>query len=268
MQIGVSLGLSQPWTPTSGSAGTFTLGSLSPLGLYDRRTSTVVDDGSGLLNSIANDGSAGGTFSQTTVSDKPSNLATGWPPDTTKPSIRFNGTDDHLVCTGISMAPASLTAAMLIYPTSLSDLGFGSAGIVFGATVQGGIHLQFTSGGAVEFVRPSVSAMGGTSAGAVSANNPYIIVCTYVQATGAMVIRVNGNATSSGTSVQTLTASTMVLGEQTAGYNIRAHMPVFYWNNKVETLDDQKKIEGRIAYDWGLRSLLPSDHPYKVNGPN
>lgn len=270
MQIGVSLGLSQPWVSApSGSAGTFTLASLSPLGLYDRQTSTVVDDGAGLLNSIANDGSAGGTFSQSTVSDKPDNLTSGFPPDTTKPSIRFKGTDDGLSIP-ISAAPASVTAAMVLYPTSMSDIGFGVAGYVLGATANGGLHMQITSAGAVEWVRPSVSAMGGTGTGVIVNANPHIIVATYVQATGAYTFRVNGNATASGTSVQTLTASTLSVGRSrgTGSLAARAHIPALFWNTKVETLADQQKIEGRLAWDWNIKSVLPGDHPYKTNGPN
>lgn len=269
MQIGVSLGLSQPWTASGGADGTFVMSDLSPTVWLASQDATTITTAGGTLSAWSNKGSLGGSASQGTTAAQPDYATTGWPNDTTKPTVTFKGSDDILDLTTLSSTVAAFTMAMVLRPTSLSDLGFGIAGNPIGCSVASdGLQVGLRTDGQLFFAKQRVADIGQTSAGAVVVNTAIIVVITYDSATGAWAIRANGSATASGTNVQTFSGvGTTRIGGVNDGYYYRGHLPELFAKSSVETDANLKKIEGKLAADWNLRSLLPSDHPYKVYAP-
>lgn len=269
MQIGVSLGLSQPWTASGGADGTFVMSDLSPTVWLASQDATTITTAGGTLSAWSNKGSLGGSASQATSAAQPDYATTGWPNDTTKPTVNFKGTDDVLDLTTLSSTVAAFTIGMVLRPTSLSDHGFGIAGNPIGSSVaSGGLQVGLRTDGTLFFAKQRVVDIGATAAGVVVVNTAIIVLITYNSATGAWAIRTNGSATASGTNAQTFSgAGTTRFGGVNDGYWYRGHMPEVFAKSSVETDANVKKIEGKLAANWNLRSLLPSDHPYKTYAP-
>jgi hypothetical protein len=61
----------------------------------------------------------------------------------------------------------------------------------------------------------------------------------------------------------------MAVGNATAGgaLGTQGDIAEILFTNTNPALTDKEKIEGYLAYKWGLQASLPSDHPYKSNAP-
>lgn len=173
--------------------------------------------------------------------------------------VRFDGTNHVLAVTSLGLAaqPYSVAAAVSFGGALSADerlwssrtptdnslmraLSGGNFEIWGGGSVQG--YAAATTGWHVH-----VAAWNGaSSSGALDGTNTALAT----PGAGAPTTGIHIGADSAGTG----TLFSGDLGEMV-------------WTNTALTLDDRQRLEGHLAWTWGLQGGLPADHPYK-NGPS
>jgi hypothetical protein len=104
-------------------------------------------------------------------------------------------------------------------------------------------------------------------ASAITANTPFQAVSRYNGTTGALWK--DGTAGTSSASVGTFAVTKYGIGNQ-------ANAASEYWIGSIGEIllyttalsdADRQKVEGYLAWKWGLQSSLPANHPYKSAPP-
>ena len=244
-----------PWTPSQ-------LGASLALWLDAEDTSTITLNGSNV--SQWDDKSGNGRHaSQATAVIQPAYLATGF---NSNPSIDFDGSNDQLTTSYALDFPFSISAAVQNDVASGSVRGaVGSGlrrpalGILSAAPAQNSFALwnpDRDRGAYINNTQTTVPVILYSDA----ASDDRLGWNIYVD--GSNAGQVNEN-------ISTLNPANIVR----IGYTGNGSE---YWNGRISEVvitsqllstDDRQKLEGYLAWKWGLTANLPSNHPYKLAPP-
>ena len=103
------------------------------------------------------------------------------------------------------------------------------------------------------------------------ANSPFMYSCTMSGGTNMFIQQTNTSGTTSQTHTESLTwtagSAPTFVGMQDDGNFTNSYIcEIVYYQTVLSTLDRQK-VEGYLAWKWGLSSYLPPDHPYFSTPP-
>jgi hypothetical protein len=98
----------------------------------------------------------------------------------------------------------------------------------------------------------------------ISTNTTYIAECLYNSS--GVSIYINGNVSSTNTSSPSYSAGVTYIAGGLDYYLNGTILEVLIFNSVLGTADRQK-IEGYLAWKWGLQSTLPIAHPYYTTSP-
>ena len=106
-----------------------------------------------------------------------------------------------------------------------------------------------------------------------SSNTPVIYSCTMSNGVNMYLQNFHSGSTTSVSyteSTATIASGTVAplwLGRNSGGYAYNGYISeIVYYNTTLTTIQRQK-IEGYLAWKWGLQANLPSGHPYKSAAP-
>ena len=174
-------------------------------------------------------------------------------PTYTTSGISFNGTSQYYTTNYTSSAPAEsifvvykMNTVGNMYLIDTTDNG----GRSFISTVSNGPSLENS---------PSVSKLMGLYP--VGINTKNIAECLYNSS--GISIYVNGNISSSNSTNPGFYAGTTNIGA--GNYNGTILELIIY--NSVLSTTDRQKIEGYLAWKWGIENTLPLAHPYYSISP-
>ena len=218
---------------------------------------------------------------QATSSAQPTYQPTGF---VGKPTVYFDDTDDVLACATTNVS-------------SLGDLFYGAAFEMVSDTglwrpiVGTNTSENSASGGTLLLQKMSSrSEVGIHDTGRVDTGSTYAVQVTDILAPRiATVGRAGGTLGNGGTITVTATGpsqpsyltqatQTWATGENTTRIQIggRQQSGVSWSNSNISEVivcntdlstDDRQKLEGYLAWKWGLTANLPSNHPYKFAPP-
>jgi len=177
------------------------------------------------------------------------------------PSITFDGSDDYLIGNvPDSVFPANITLIHVFVPLSTaSTKGMLQIASALGSTNPWLLQQQ-SSTSYKHYVNLDYRITE-----TIATNSPCISVLTY---SGSQWISwLNGTQGAAYTGSRgSFTGTSLYLGN---GYN-------GYWNGRFGEViattsslatEDRQKLEGYLAWKWGLQASLPADHPYKNDAP-
>lgn len=249
-----------PWTPTQISTA---------LWLDADDASTITLNGSTVSQWRDKSGN-GRHVDQVILNNQPSYQAIGF---NSKPTVSFDGTNDSLK--NASYQPVGAVSVFIVFRRSQSK----------GAL----INIQ-RSGGVFEVVgKPDSSyrSITITAAGNINPAFGFDIsgdgvdqnIILGVQHNGATNTSSNFTGHVNGTS-QTITTSGAVGYLSETGFSIGGrpvqNLLVTYFSGQISEIvflnstlstDDRQRLEGYLAWKWGLVANLPADHPYKNSAP-
>jgi len=189
-----------------------------------------------------------------------------------KNTLTFDGTDDRLVTSGVSLhtglysvfAVARAATANTIIIACSQDRGTTNPS-------RNGQYIR-TNNATPETVafNNAGSAFVATSTSTVTDWNSY----SAIRESALITLFANGNA-GTGVAVTGTAASNanpMIIGSRespagTFNNHWNGDMAEIIFLGSVATTDTRQRIEGYLAHKWGLTADLPNDHPYKVNPP-
>ena len=199
--------------------------------------------------------------SQATAANQPAYLATGF---NSNPSIDFDGSNDQLT-----------TSYVLDFPFSISAAVQNDSGGVRGAVGSGSRRPALGILNAAPAIDSFALWNPDRDRGAYINNTQNTVpVILYSDAASddrlGWNIYVDGsNAGQANENISTLNPADIVR----IGYTGTSSE---YWNGRISEVvitsqplstADQQKLEGYLAWKWGLTANLPSNHPYKLAPP-
>lgn len=246
------------WTPAA-------LGSALALWLDASDASTITLNGSAV--SQWNDKSGNNRHAtQATAANQPTYSATGL---NGKPTLTFDGSSDNLQATIPSLANQNNISFFVVtqiltrkYGVFLSSGGVGGTpGVRWGLFGQGNL---------------TADGLGWAGAGAdinlgngslVPINTPYQSV--YTKTPTQWQILLNGSTISSvnDTSFPTSTWSLFVGSEIAGAYQANALASEIIIIGGILSTTDRQRLEGYLAWKWGLEANLPANHPFRNTPP-
>lgn len=252
------------WTPAD-------LGASLALWLDAEDTATVTLNGSNVSQWDDKSGN-GRNVSQATASSQPAYQATGF---AGKPGIYFNGTATHLFNTSPFMYAAgsvSVFSAMRPAPTAINQFFLAEGYSASTSPIYAPIVNRSTFDLNDQSVYYRTDSGGGTS-GVLLFDNGMAEANRIVGLTdsGTQFIAYNNGTT--GSSV-TYSRTATTLNRFAIGGLLRATFALAMPSNAGEIVvatgvlstTDRQKLEGYLAWKWGLAENLPNDHPYRVDG--
>ena len=205
----------------------------------------------------------GRNASQATASLQPTYLATGF---NSNPSIDFDGSSDQLITSYVLDFPFSISAAVQ------NDIASGSArGAVGSGSLRPALGILTAAPAQDSFALWNPLRDRGAYINNAQTLDPVIL---YSDAASddrlGWNIYVDGsNAGQVNENIGSLNPASIVrIGY--SGYSGE------YWNGRISEVvitsqplstADQQKLEGYLAWKWGLTANLPSNHPYKLAPP-
>jgi len=194
----------------------------------------------------------GRNVSQATAANQPTYTASGL---NGKPVLTFDGGDwfSNLSLSLPQFSVSLVETATQNTSTIYYPVGFGTGGISVGGTyysqkfaINGTDSLFSVAGGNSVLNAPTIVFGGSNNLG--------------------RQIAVNGNAPATDATAQSISQITI-------GRRSDAFWPFFgtiaevVLTNNLLSTDDRQKLEGYLAWKWGLEANLPADHPYKTTPP-
>jgi hypothetical protein len=253
-----------PWTPAAISTA---------LWLDAADASTLTLNGSTVSQWRDKSGNARHA-SQGTVANQPTYTANGL---NGKPVVTFNNVNNWMQSSGGSLGAVTIFNAIVVWQTNTNDstydylyqvgntnnaLSLSVGGPSAGAFAGNYYHLDSAS-------PPSAFDSGTTAV----FNQPVITSHLINQSSPTNVLFVNGNSRTVNPWPKTLnTEGTYTLGTNdqlpTKVHPLNGYISeiVFITNSSLSTTDRQR-LEGYLAWKWGLVANLPSGHPYKNSPP-
>lgn len=250
------------WTPAL-------LGSALALWL-DAGDSSTITLNAGNVNVWADKSGNGRNASQGVAAKQPalaSNVING------KPVVRGDGSDDILEVSNGGNLFQNISSGTIILigrysRTNSSDLFIAIA--TPSASIRASLGAQ-TSGNAHRAGARRLDAQGQivASGGTVVSNTPIIQRGDYNYSGGTIAVAVDGTqlgtaSFTGGNTDNTLGASTVLFGFGSAFYPMDIGEVIVA--NAALTTADRQRLEGYLAYKWGLQANLPSNHPFR-NAP-
>jgi hypothetical protein len=223
--------------------------------------STIVMNADGShVNSIANKGSWQTTFSNGTVTTSlPTYSPTGL---NGLPALQFAG--GQILSAGYGASSGLSTGSSA--PSMMAVVGKASGGryVEYGGKVNGstrGIDAYYTT---------TWEVLGSGVASARNFNNDALgVVNVFGLNAGAVTGYIDGGSMETGTlSYNTPTAYSFTFGRGAVEkYFLTGFIQESLVFNYILSDSDRQKLEGYLAWKWGMQSLLPDAHPYKSAAP-
>ena len=240
---------------------------------FDAADPSTITLNSGNISAWANKGSLGGTAAQGTAANQPAYTAAAL---NGLPVARFDGTNDGLSTGNVTLGATTLTA-LIVGTRSVTGSYDCMVGQVNGAA--SGWGMAFASTALQDWQINDLYCFGN---GFNSAQAPRAIAQTPAAATNLAphILRADLGTTSAVTidgSAATLRASS------TAAFTTVTAQPLnIGYTGSVDWLAgdiaevlvgadlaaaDVLRLEGYLAWKWGLQGNLPTSHPYKARRP-
>ena len=229
-----------PWTPAD----------LPDLALWldADDASTITLNGSNVSQWDDKSGN-GNNVAQATATNQPTYTASGL---NGKPVLTFDG--DWFSSLSLSLPQFSVSlvetstqnTAIIYYP-----VGFGAGGISVGGTF-------FTQ-------KFAINGTGSLASTENSVLNAPTIIFGGSNNLGRQ-LSVNGNAPATDATAQSI--SQITIGQRSDGFwQFFGTIAEAVLTNNLLSTDDRQKLEGYLAWKWGLEANLPASHPYKTTPP-
>lgn len=253
LSLGMGLGRTRPspWTPAE-------LGS-AVVGWWDASdASTITLNGS---NVAAWTSKAGGiNASQSTAANQPGYSTSA---RNSKPGVVAARATDFLTISSISAFPVGSAAATLIVVAYLAGAGSYPDFISYGAAASNqGRYVQ----GSVTSRNVGMSIYGTDHTTGVPWDIDRIVVSEFLTSStrrqsvdGVIFNFSGGNMNTSASAGRLLKGADMPIG------SVLQDAIVI---NRALTTDERQKMEGYLAWKWGLSANLAADHPYKNIAPS
>lgn len=184
------------------------------------------------------------------------------------PTITFNGnqyaSSTNLPYEGVCTSDANFTTFMVQLTTSSS----GVNGMPFTIYLTGNVRrlAVFSSGGGSGGIFVDGASQASPRLGGITQtlNTPQLLTITRKNIT-IMTARLNGSQVSSadfpGTTNFISSSSYFVYISHSTGLWSGNMYEILHYNRDISDLEIQQ-VEGYLAWKWGLRSNLPTTHPY------
>jgi hypothetical protein len=233
---------SGPWTPAS-------LPNL--VAWFDAQDSATITQATAIVSNWANKKTGGGDASQATSGKRPTYSATAI---NSKPGIVFAA--GKALATGITVVqPFSI--GMVVTATSLTNnrpmIGTSQA------STFNGIFSEATTGGII-------SSWGGSQwwNGNVAVNTPVVVANTV---NGASSLLTNNGGTKGAANTGANGMATMTIGEWAGVESWVGPIGEVVVGSAAWGTSDRQKLEGYLAWKWGLQASLAAGHPYLSAAP-
>ena len=179
------------------------------------------------------------------------------------PAVLFSGTQNLVFSanTGLPTGNAAGFSAIVAYSPDNSAfkyaISYGGFTANDGRDIGIGAGVSFISGGGAADINSGISW----------ANADHIVVANTGSSSNAL--RVDGSDAGSNVTALSTGSAAGEIGANTSGSQ--------KWSGSIQEIvlgdrqlsaSERQKLEGYLAWKWGLRGLLPSDHPYKNGRPN
>ena len=189
----------------------------------------------------------------------------------------FNGTDEKLVCAKQQTGLPKSGDLTIITFNVIGTVNNGADSIV-SCEDNSGKHFQIDADDAAQFNGAFSQSGMGTGLGHTFTGGPYSgnhIMATDLDAgndfsrtrfNGTLVGSSSNYSTQFGNTIKFNVMANKVGNRQLAG-SFGEMIVASFPNGFADSEDYIEKAEGYLAYKWDVQSLLPSDHPYKLNPP-
>jgi hypothetical protein len=257
------------WTPSA-------LGSDLALWLDADDASTITLNGSNVSQWNDKSGNAR-NFTQSTAANQPAYLATGF---NNKPTLRTDGNDSlPLGVNGLGRNVSGLTCAIVglhpagqTFSTNVSEI-FISTGAVFNnarfITTPNPVASNRYGSGGRRLDSDGFAAAPSSTDSLANRGNPWIRIAQRAYSDSVANHWTNGTQDLTNAVIQTagntsdtdaLAASIFTgVGSMPNG----TQLSEIVLTHSTMTNDDRQKLEGYLAYKWGLTDKLPANHPYR-----
>lgn len=257
---GTPFGGPKLWRPNN-------IGSSLALWLDAEDTTTITLNGSSV--SQWNDKSGNGrNVTQGTAANQPTYQAAGL---NSKPTLSFDGTNDFLL--GTSNIGLSGNPSFSLFTVQTGVAASSQVWVASGQNIAGkGVHWMSGSTGTVAWLGFDGFTQTATVTLSPSSATPFIasLLRTGTLGTDYSIFQ-NGNnltVTSANNNTVNLTDTPINIGRYVSNSNfanMKFSETVLVYG-AINT-SDRQKMEGYLAWKWGLNSSLPSNHPYKSLPP-
>lgn len=177
-------------------------------------------------------------------------------------TVRFNGSNS-LKIPAFDSGTVSLTMVMLI---KLSALGNYPMVIVYGSSAVNDWEMRGSGGtGTLQFIASGGANSFGSN---VDMMAWHILEGVYLAANNSCGVYADGTSLGANTGAVTLTSGDVVwVGRRTDNYLFTGDIACLMIVKGDLANADRQRIEGWIAWRWGLTASLPANHPYKSIPP-
>lgn len=247
---------SVPWTPAE----------LGAKVIRFHHASDIAQADNSAVASWADRGPNNVAATQATSGNRPAYKTSG---RNSKPSVYFDGSNDRLelLSTGLPTGNANRWALVVGYSDTTAD-AYHSA-VAWGSAVAG----QLSEVGTYFFgdVMGSTNQSGNDHFSSVTwKQTDRIVLWRLTGSTKASRLRIDGGTELSQTLNNTINTAvgTGYIGARVAASPFwLGHIQCVIFGGTLPTDDEASKLEGWAAWEFGLASHLPSDHPYKSAPP-
>jgi hypothetical protein len=240
----------EPWTPSN----------LTTYAWYDASDTNTITESAGAVSQWDDKSGNNRHVTQGTGSKQPT---TGARTIGTLNVLDFDG-GDILMNTSFAVSSLNISFAQVFK----SDIISGSAGSFFGFGRATHTEGYIRNAGANLTIRGYGSRYPNQAELYFAQDtNPHF--SAYVKnGTSSQLATQDGVVSSRTTTVTTFTSQRLALGGQPndSGYGNGVIAETIFFSSAISEADRQK-IEGYLAWKWGLQANLPSDHPYKNSAP-
>lgn len=200
-------------------------------------------------------------------------------------SVIFNGTSSSFIATDPDIRPTNVYMVMSSYPAALS--GASSRTLfrkgVSGSTLEFFIREQynttvtpnqyyydfFVASGTTNFIYSTTP--NSNQFVAWNQNRRFILEATFTFGSPLSILidgtTAPGTATGTPAGQNNLTSNMYIGVEQTAATYFGGEYNEVLMFNQGLSVSDRQKVEGYLAWKWGIVANLPASHPYKYTPP-
>jgi len=196
---------------------------------------------------------------QATAADQPGFNTTGW--SANKPAVYFDGNNAGVWPRLIMPNSAGVTPTIVAVVRPTTTIGTGLPGTSNAQIISTG---GFTSGWGVSAnAKPEVKwgAISGAANTTIATDMPAILTLDYLANSYFY------NGLSDGVYNPTTGNSTAGLGGRAATLAFKGFMAEIVGSSQSTDAATRQKLEGYLAWKWGLEANLPAGHPYKTIPP-
>jgi hypothetical protein len=263
MKLGCGLGLQYPRGLISGGGNVnWTPSDITTTLWLDSSDSSTITESGGAVSTWSDKSGGGYDASQTIGSDQP---LTGIELINGLNTIKFDGINDTLR-TSTNPFGASISDAFVIAVTKLK--GFTQSGLFeLSSPSLWRPHAPWDDGKVYFDVNNTVAGRVVTP-NAIIADEEIWMAGFYCSVTESIqTIYKNGNVSASNNTGHSISVSGNVSIGSSAQFRQEGLIGEFIAIKGTVSVEERQKIEGYLAWKWGLQESLPIGHPYKNNAP-